>query len=560
MKQFQLRRKLADQISTKTNPNSMKPAFLHQQTRRSLGSGRITAILFCGLLFGFAHTTMAQNLQKRCYTMEHFEWMAKKHPELLQKRARQDAALSQHSDQSAKFFKRVITIPVVFHIIHDGDPVGTSENISDAQIIAQMNQLNDDYSRNNTDAASTPLEFLDEAADVEVQFCFADTDPDGNPTNGIDRVNIGTLPGVSLAACWETSYIDMNIKVPTTWNSRLYLNIWVTQKIDDACAPVLLGYAQLPDMGADETDGVVVVSSTVGSLTSPSGDGGPFDRGRSLTHEVGHWLHLYHIWGDDLGLCTGTDEVADTPNQADENAGCPSHPKVSCGNNEMFMNFMDFTDDLCMNLFTHGQSVRMHDALEMLRPGVISDYCGNCPANLRLTQTDPGTLGLNTTIGYDADFEIQASNVVASGAVVEYRAGRSIRLLPDPSGTGFSAQAGSRFHAVIQDCDGSTKPAANTPRSAGASLVQPNTPTLLVSPNPSSGQFLVQYNLPEEAPVWISISSQSSAVVRHLRNGETEPVGQHEAYFDASHLAPGVYNLLFVCKGKTISQKLVLLK
>lgn len=138
------------------------------------------------------------------------------------------------------------------------------------------------------------------------------------------------------------------------WPSSGYLNLWVCN-----LGSQLLGYAQFPG-GSSSTDGVVVLYSSVGSLTTP-GTASPYNYGRTATHEVGHWLNLYHIWGDDGTSCSGSDLVADTPNQADENYGCPTFPTVSCSNGpngDMFMNYMDYTNDACMNMFTSGQTAR----------------------------------------------------------------------------------------------------------------------------------------------------------------------------------------------------------
>ncbi|MCB0535749.1 MAG: zinc metalloprotease, partial [Saprospiraceae bacterium] len=136
------------------------------------------------------------------------------------------------------------------------------------------------------------------------------------------------------------------------WDRNKYLNIWVCN-----LSGGLLGYAQFPG-GPASTDGVVCDYAYFGTINSTP----PFHLGRTATHEVGHWLNCYHIWGDDGSSCSGSDLVSDTPNQADENYGCPSFPTISCSNGpngDMFMNYMDYTDDACMNVFTTGQKSRM---------------------------------------------------------------------------------------------------------------------------------------------------------------------------------------------------------
>jgi hypothetical protein len=145
--------------------------------------------------------------------------------------------------------------------------------------------------------------------------------------------------------------------------------MWVCQLSSN-----LLGYAQFPG-GPAQTDGVVILHSAFGTTGTAAA---PFDRGRTATHEIGHWLNLFHIWGDDGTGCNGTDEVDDTPNQADENTGCPGFPSPSCANDpngDMFMNYMDYTDDACMFMFTAGQVTRMQAALDGPRSsiGVVED-------------------------------------------------------------------------------------------------------------------------------------------------------------------------------------------
>ena len=135
----------------------------------------------------------------------------------------------------------------------------------------------------------------------------------------------------------------------TRWDATKYLNLWAC-----SLSGGVLGYAQFPG-GSTATDGVVILNSAFGNTAT-----GPYNKGRTATHEVGHWLNLRHIWGDDGGACTGSDLVSDTPNQGAENYGCPLATKASCSNGgDMFMNYMDYTDDACMFMFSAGQKARM---------------------------------------------------------------------------------------------------------------------------------------------------------------------------------------------------------
>lgn len=255
--------------------------------------------------------------------------------------------------------KSRFVIPVVVHVIHNGEGEGSGTNISEAQILSQIDVLNEDYNRNNPDASETPPEFSPLAGNPEIEFVLARQDPEGLPTNGIVRVK-GSKP------VWNISDNAL-FKSLSYWPSDNYLNIWVIN------LESFIGYAQspvstLPGLENSSsnalTDGLVIHyrafgSNAKGNFNLLSG----FDRGRTSTHEIGHYLGLIHIWGDDGGACTGTDYVDDTPNQAGSTQSCPSHPRMSCSNTIMFQNFMDYTSDQCMNLFTQGQVERMEIVL-----------------------------------------------------------------------------------------------------------------------------------------------------------------------------------------------------
>ena len=236
----------------------------------------------------------------------------------------------------------VITIPVVIHVLYNN----ATQNISDAQVLSQLQSLNNDYRRLNADASNVPAAFASVAADARIVFCIAKVDASGKPTTGIIRK-------YTSSQSWLT---DDGMKYSAqggdnAWDAKRYLNIWVCNLFGRS-----LGYSSLPGSQSDR-DGVVIhynVFGTTGALTAP------FNKGRTLTHEVGHWLGLKHIWGD---ASCGDDGIADTPPQQTFNNGCPSFPhRTACsinGAGDMFMNFMDFSDDACMNMFTKGQATKM---------------------------------------------------------------------------------------------------------------------------------------------------------------------------------------------------------
>jgi PKD repeat protein len=259
----------------------------------------------------------------------------------------------------------VLSFPVIVHVVHNGEAVGSGTNISQAQIQAQIAVLNEDFRR----MTGTPgFNNSPAGADVEIEFCLSPVDQVGNPMAepGIHRYR-------GNQATWTRAQIDGTLKPSTIWNPNQFFNVW-TLKFGGEDSN-LLGYAQFPDQsslpglnptgGPASTDGVVVQFSSFGSVdkgTFPVMQA-PYNRGRTMTHETGHWLGLRHIWGD--GLCAN-DFVDDTPTAHAENRGCPV-TKLSCDgvNNEMPQNYMDYSDDACMNIFTVGQKSRIAAVMEL---------------------------------------------------------------------------------------------------------------------------------------------------------------------------------------------------
>ena len=293
-----------------------------------------------------ANQIIAQNLTGRnCGTMSLLAAHQMADPSIAIRRQNiENQTQNYATHQFSRTEAGVVTIPVVFHVVYKT----AAQNISDAQCIAQIAQLNLDYARKNADTTNTPTAFRSLGIDTKIQFCLAQRDPNGLATTGI--IHKSTT---------SASFIDDDkVKSSTTggdnaWSSSNYLNIWVCNLGNS-----LLGYAQFPgDVAA--TDGVVLLYSSVGSVLSP-GTAAPYQYGRTATHEVGHWLNLYHIWGD---ASCGNDLVNDTPTQSTSNSGCPTYPHRTCSNTtsgDMYMNYMDYTDDGCMNIFTSGQTARMN--------------------------------------------------------------------------------------------------------------------------------------------------------------------------------------------------------
>ncbi|WP_210150455.1 M43 family zinc metalloprotease [Chryseobacterium scophthalmum] len=246
----------------------------------------------------------------------------------------------------------VVTIPVVVHVIHSGEAYGTGANITDEQVQSQITVMNQDFRRMaGTPGYNTTLV----GADTMIQFALAKVDTNGNPTNGIDRVNL-CYPD------WSTGNINGYVKPLTIWNPTEYMNMWSVNFSDNT----LLGYAQFPSNstipmpagGAANTDGVVANYTTFGSTDYGSFPmNAPYDKGRTMTHEVGHFLGLRHIWGD--ATC-GNDYCADTPTAHTANYTCNTNiAGCTAGEIEMVRNYMDYTNDTCMNIFTQNQKDRI---------------------------------------------------------------------------------------------------------------------------------------------------------------------------------------------------------
>ena len=246
------------------------------------------------------------------------------------------------SSGEARLVNGVLEIPVVVNVLYR-DP---SENISDAQIQSQIDVLNEDFNKNNKDATKVPAGFQTVQASAGITFK------------------------------WETALTQRKYSSRRSWSTNddmkraskggidptdpaHYLNIWVVNKMQ-AYGSTILGYAQFPG-GNPATDGVVIGYNFFGRVGTSLR--APYNLGRTATHEVGHWMNLRHIWGDETG-CLRDDEVTDTPLQGRENYGCPIYPlKDACtasGNGVMFMNYMDYTDDGCMYMFSKGQADRMN--------------------------------------------------------------------------------------------------------------------------------------------------------------------------------------------------------
>ncbi|MGH1386434.1 GEVED domain-containing protein [Kordia sp.] len=303
---------------------------------------KITLLFF--ILISF--TVFAQ--ERNCAVMQDLEHRMQTDPGLSKRMAKIEEFTAQKVKEMSiakSIDGDIITIPIVVHVLYRN----STENISDAQIQSQIDVLNEDFRRTNSDADNT----WSQAADTQIQFCLAKVDPNGNATTGITRK-------LTTREDWGGS-ADNFMKKPSSggvapWDTSQYLNMWVCPKLSAPGFNNLLGFAQFPG-GSAATDGVVMGYKYFGRIGTATA---PFELGRTTTHEVGHYLNLRHIWGD--GACGVDDFVSDTPESDASNTGCNT-THVSCGSVDMVQNYMDYSDDSCMNLFTQGQKNRMRAVL-----------------------------------------------------------------------------------------------------------------------------------------------------------------------------------------------------
>lgn len=322
-----------------------------------------TFTLFCLILF----STFQFTAQIDCYTAKH-------KPNIEEKIAvKQFEAEVKNLNSKLSVSTATYIIPVVFHVFHGGG----SENISTAQILDQIKILNDEFQRKQADTVLTPLAFKPFASGINIEFRLATLDPFGNCTNGINRIY------TTMANCGDPE----KLKELSAWPSNKYFNIWsaknfivVDTATSSSCAT--FAYATFPWNSAS-LQGIILPHNFIGGVGT-----GSFGKGRIAVHETGHFLSLRHIWGDTI---CGNDSVADTPPANFHHISCPSfpnNPNSACGSNslgEMYNNYMDYTPEACINMFTTGQVTRM---LAALNSTIGSRSNLWAPANLSVTGTN----------------------------------------------------------------------------------------------------------------------------------------------------------------------------
>ncbi|WP_442264811.1 GEVED domain-containing protein [Tenacibaculum sp. ZS6-P6] len=316
---------------------------------------KITLVLV-GILLASSAIYSQTTVKRNCIASDLFEEKIKKNPSLERKMLDMETYTQQKvaimNNLQGRIVGDVYQIPVVVHVLY----TNSSNNISNAQIQSQLDVLNADFRRTNADRTNK----WSQAADTKIEFYLAEVDPNGNPTTGITRKQVSK-------STWNTSLGEGDdLKKSSSggvdpWNPAEYLNMWIVDNIirnTPTGTATILGFAQFPWDTDASTDGVVMADQYFGTTGTAQA---PFDGGRTTTHEVGHYFGLRHIWGD--GACGVDDFVADTPESDAPNYGCVTG-HTSCGSEDMVQNYMDYSDDSCMNLFTAGQRDRMHTYLQ----------------------------------------------------------------------------------------------------------------------------------------------------------------------------------------------------
>lgn len=254
--------------------------------------------------------------------------------------------------------RSLYTIPVIVHIVWQK----SVENISDLQVQRQLERLNLDFNNPNLDRKSVPSEFRKNVGNPQIRFCLASRDPNGDKHTGIIRSqtllqNIGS----SKEATGRYSIHYTSLGGQDAWDPNRYLNIWVGQ-MDNIFGRSTIG-GKVPILAED---GVVIDTDYF------TADPAINSSGRTLVHEMGHYLGLLHLWGAQIGDCIEDDGIQDTPLQDGPYYDCPNYPQQSCNASSMFMNYMDYVDDACLHLFTRDQIKVMAMTLNAARPGLIS--------------------------------------------------------------------------------------------------------------------------------------------------------------------------------------------
>jgi hypothetical protein len=371
-----------------------------------------TQISLLLLLLAFSLNAPAQT--RGCGTMEYLEMQQQNDPDIVSQMNDAEAAAQQWLMQHGATHRStgIITIPVVIHVVAKFQ----SQVPPLPRLLAQIDVLNDDFGAQNSDITKVPAVWTSAIANSGIQFCLARQDPQGNPTTGI------TYDTTTVTSFTQNDHVKFDsLGGCNAWDPTRYFNVWVC----NLTSP-LLGYAKFPSSFPSPTYGIVISYKVAG----PHGNQLPaYNLGRTLTHEMGHAFGLRHIWGDDNGACNGTDYCGDTPNQGVESFGCPTFPMLdNCAIDSpgvMFMNYMDYSNDSCMYMFTNDQAARMQSYLNT----TLSSLLGS-PACLPVGIEDrmapevsifPNPSNGRFEVGFNTIGDVEIAIFDALGTQIEFR-------------------------------------------------------------------------------------------------------------------------------------------
>jgi hypothetical protein len=481
----------------------------------------------------------------RCATDQYIERQLQNDPEYLSRimQAQEDAKAWSAANPADS--RNTYVIPVVVHVVYKT----VTQNISEEQIQSQIDVLNEDYNRTNADASKTPEGFLSVAGSIPVKFCLAAYDPEGNETNGIVRVETDV----------DKFYLGDSMKHSNqggsdAWPTSKYLNIWVCNLGNN-----VLGYATLPTSGnPSNEDGVVIRYNVFGrtGVLSPS-----YNRGRTTTHEVGHWLGLFHNFE---GGCSDNDGCDDTPAEKEPVFGCPAFPQITCNNGpdgDMYMNYMDYTNDVCMNLFTLCQCEKMESVLTnpqqrlsiQSSPGGCQGVAFNLDASISLVTAPMDTVlqqGFNGQVqlsnrGAGEITTVQISYQVDGQSPETYQYNGSLTSLQSvlvDLPVYFTGEGGHVFYAWTSLPNNAQDEFVFNDTASSEFLVKSEVPknTHITLTNIDGYQAAFEILNPSAATMYLQLVN---AVGQVVLSGNVELINSSTFAIDVSHYSPGLYFL-----------------
>ena len=369
--------------------------------------------------FFFVGVLLAQT--EPCGTDKHRQHLRELYPENIQMEEAMEknvAAMSSVENRAA-----IYTIPVVFHVVHTNG----EENISREQILDQMRVLNQDYNLLNPNLSRLRSVFKGLEADCQIKFELATIDPNGKCFDGINRIYspVHNVHNMDNEQAKKLAY----------WDYKKYLNIWVvTNIVDPSSQGMILGYAVFPFNYNPNGDGIVIRHDRVGTI----GTAVASDSGRTLTHEVGHWLGLFHTF---QGGCANQDLVDDTPpvESTFTNANCPANGN-SCNESndkiDMWENYMDYSNGSCQCLFTLKQKTRMHN------------YLKQAPRSSNVAASNLLATGVSAqSVAPVADFVASSTTICAGQSIKFY----DISCKSDPTAWSWTFQGASQTGSSVQN-------------------------------------------------------------------------------------------------------------